>query len=246
MGASDRRFALEPMSKAKNMDQRKLQGYVVRMQEISCRMEVVGQLITGQRDLIFLPPTVECVYLQLRNILELIATASLVVNEEAGSISASCQRKWHAGDILDAIQAVNPDYYYPSPTRLIENGGEGPAVQIGDHVGRWEEFQGDYLTRERFTTLYALCGSVIHTPSPFDKRALVRDEKKNRKLLRQAEKWATRIVNLLAHHQFKLSDDADTTYVCYTASSKGDFEILPFERVPAHESPARATPPPTA
>lgn len=218
------------------MDQQKLQAYVVRMQEITRRMEVVEKLITGQQDLIYLPPTVECVYLQLRNILELIATASLVVNEEDGSISAICQRRWHAEDILDAIQTVNPDYYYPSPTRLIENGGEGSAVQIGDRVGRWEKFQGDYLTRERFTTLYGLCGSVIHTPSPFDRRALVRDEEEYWSLLRQAQKWATRIVNLLAHHQFKLSDDADTTYVCYTTSSEGDFEIMPFERVNAHES----------
>ena len=193
---------------------------------------MVESLIRGEQHLLYLPPTVECIYLQLRNVLELIATASLVVNEsDDGSVTERCRRKWHAGDILAAVETVNPDYYYPQPTRLIaKDHSEGFKVGVDGYRGQFSDFMGDYLTRERFTTLYDICSKVVHTPNPFDNKALVRNAKSDIELFRQAPKWHRLIVNLLAHHQFKLSDDKEMLYVCHTDPNR-NFQIASFQRM---------------
>ena len=205
-----------------------LQMYKERMQEAKQRLQVVQRL--GEGALIYDHPTVECIYLQFRIVLELIATASLSVNPDANSeLAKKGRRKWHAGDILEAVQAINPKYYFPKPTRLIEEEGSKFA-QVEGFRGEHREFAGDYLTRERFTSLYDLCSSALHTPNPFDRRARGRDRKANERLLRQAGVWHRRIWNLLCHHHFFLADDDDTMYVCHLQPD-GGFNVTPFQKV---------------
>ena len=66
-----------------------------------------------------LPTTVESIYLQFRHVLELIATASLSVNQVANDeLRKEGRKKWHAGHILDAVETVNPGYYYPQTNSI--------------------------------------------------------------------------------------------------------------------------------
>jgi len=207
---------------------KRLRMYTERMQEIKQRLDVVSTLIGGA--LIYDHPTVECIYLQFRNVLELIATASLSANPAANAeLRKQGRRKWHAGDILEAVEVVNREYYFPKPTRLIEDEGSELAKLEG-YRGAQRDFKGDYLTRERFASLYALCGSTLHTPNPFDKRAKQRDRKANARLMRQAADWHRRIRNLLVHHQFFLPGDDDTMYVCHLQPN-GKFNIATFQKM---------------
>ena len=214
------------------MDQKRLDMYRGRMQEITYRLDVVKEFSTLRENALYLPTTVECVYLQLRNTLELIATASLVVNEDAKDVlSKEGRKKWHAGDILEAVETVNPDYYYPKPTRLVAKNKGSFVVGADGYRGEWEDFKGDYLTREKFTTLYDICSRVVHSPNPFDRRALARSSKIDKKLLIQAQKWHERIINLLTHHHFKLVGEEGMLYVCHTVGPNAEFEIASFQRM---------------
>ena len=206
----------------------RLRMYRERMQEVKQRLDVVSTLIGGV--LSYDHPTVECIYLQFRNVLELIATASLSANPDANSQLAKYgRRKWHAGDILEAVEAVNPKYYFPKPTRLIPDEGSEFA-KVEGYRGEQRDFKGDYLTRERFASLYNLCSRTLHAPNPFDKRAKPRDRKANARLLRQAVDWHRRIQNLLCHHQFFLPGDDDTMYVSHLQPD-GSFNVTTFQKL---------------
>ena len=211
--------------------------YKERMQEIKLRLEVVKTLLEGIG--IYDHPTVECVYLQFRNILELIATASLSANPDANSkLIKEGMRKWHAGDILKAVKAVNKDYYFPTPNRLVAERASAIS-DVEGYVGEHRDFKGDFLTPEKFTSLYDLCNRNLHTPNPFDKRARPRDRKANDRLLRQAVVWYKRIWNLVCHHFFCFPEDTRIRYVCYLRPD-GKFDVATFEEmqgVTAHSSP---------
>ena len=66
-------------STGKNSINKRLDMYRERMQEIVSRLDVVESLLRGDTSIPYRPAVVESVYLQFRNVLELIATASLVI-----------------------------------------------------------------------------------------------------------------------------------------------------------------------
>ena len=207
---------------------KRLRMYRERMQEAKQRLDVVSTLIDGA--LVYDHPTVECIYLQFRNVLELIATASLSANPGANEeMRRQGSRKWHAGDILEAVAVINPKYYFPKPTRLIADDGS-ELMEVEGYRGEHRDFEGEYLTKERYTSLYNLCGSILHTPNPFDKRAKQRDRRVNARLMRQAAGWHRRIRNLLVHHQFFLPGDDDTMYVCHLQPN-GNFDVATFQKM---------------
>ena len=110
----------------------------------------------------------------------------MIVNQEAlGELSNVGRRKWHAGDILEAVETTNPDSYYPKPTRLKSGARVG---QIEGYRGEWVNFKGGDLTREKFSTLYDISSKVIHTGNPFDRKAYAKDSKQCRALIRDARK----------------------------------------------------------
>ncbi|MDE2759368.1 MAG: hypothetical protein OXH90_03595 [Paracoccaceae bacterium] len=210
--------------------------YCDKMQDMVFRLQVVETLLKDENHLINGQPKVECVYLQLRLVLERIATASLVVNEKANSrLLDDVRRKWHSGDILGAVESINPHFYYPRPLR------EAAEFQGGDLVCLMEErlvylrdMGGDYLTRENFTTLYNQCGSILHTPNPLDGNANSRDNENDLKLLVQADKWRKRIIRLLNTHEFRFGDKEDKYYLCFLITDKKTgkfFNVAEFEVV---------------
>jgi len=188
----------------------RLRMYRERMQQTVYRTQVVIAILDDLGRLLFEWPAVESIYLQFRKILELIATASLSVNESAGrSITARLQKKPHAEDILKEVERVNPDFFYPKHTRLVED----------DPVDRWEDFTGDYLTREKFTSLYALASSVVHTPHPFRPPKQART---NAQLRKQAKQWCERIIRLLTHHHFELMGYPGLRFVCHNTGTPAE------------------------
>ena len=205
--------------------------YLERMQEIVRRLEVVEALINGKSVLHYLPPTIESIYLQFRHVLELIATASLSVNQQATEeLIREGIRKWHAGDILNAIETVNPDYYYPYPLRLIK--GKSELEGIDWYKGELKDFDGDYLTREKFATLYDKCSKILHTPNPFDRKAIKRNLQTDKNHLLQATKWHKRIIELLKHHKFRPVGQPEIKfYLCYTHGPSNEFRITEFVRM---------------
>ena len=119
-----------------------LDMYRDRVQEIVSRLDVVEALLRGDANLISLPATVESVYLQFRHVLELIATASLSVNQTAnGELRKEGRKKWHAGHIPEAVEIVNPEYYYPQPIRLVAEDRDGFKFEIDRYRGGGEKFQ---------------------------------------------------------------------------------------------------------
>ena len=213
-----------------------LDMYRERMQEIVLRLGYVESLFGRPDKAMYLPTLVESIYLQFRHVLELIATASLSVNQKANEeLRLAGRRKWHAGDILDAVEQINPSYFYPEPIRTVEdtlpsNLPEG--VDPENYRGEWIDFKGDYLTREKFTTLYGASSRLLHTPNPFDRRAPTRDRKTDTNQLRQAARWHKRIVELLTHHKFRPAGEPDTKlFVCHTVGENAEFHISEWEQV---------------
>ena len=222
----------------RTMKNDRVEMYRVRMQEIVYRLDVVESLLHGDSSLLYLPTTVECVYLQFRKVLELIATASLVANHDADDVlRKEGMRKWHAGDILEAVETVNPDYYFPKPVRLVERSRDGFSVGLDGYRGEWKDFKGDYLTREKFTTLYNVCGGLLHSPNPFDKKAIVQNTKGDKRKMQQARKWRRRIIELVTHHTFSLVGEKDTLYVCHTVGPSADFHVARFQKLEIPDNP---------
>ena len=206
-------------------DQR-LTAYADRMKEIVRRSNVIDGFLTRKITALYLPTTVESIYLQFRSILELIATASLIVNDSAVlKLSVKWRRKWAAGDILKAVQEVNPNFYYPKPIR-----GSKSAIPGEDD---YQECKGDYLTREHFGTLYDVCSKTTHVQNPFDQNSPAKDYERP---LKDALKWRRRIREFLVHHEFRLIDD-DNMYITWVRDEQhGDPVVWTFAPIGSDNS----------
>lgn len=209
------------------MNDPKLTAYADRMKEIVRRSNVIDAFLTRRITALYLPTTVESIYLQLRSILELIATASLMVNDSAVvKLTEKGRRNWAAGDILEAVQEINPGFYYPKPVRADDS-----VVPGINYIHR--EFKGDYLTRDKFDTLYDVCSKTIHVQNPFDRNA---PEKDYERLLKDAVKWRQRIRELLVHHEFRLIGD-DNMYITLVRDEQhGDPVVWTFAPVDSSDS----------
>ena len=209
--------------------ERELLEYANRMQEIVRRTIAIDRI--RQASNLGFPwiVVVEVSYLQLRHILELVATALLVVNREAVLQSGNEKSSpWHAIEILKVIEEVNADFF-PKPLKKQEKDEEG--------IFPLKEIKGDVLTKENFVTLYKQCGEVLHTRNPFaKKRGIKRESRRNcEKLLRQADRWQFRIVGLLTHHEFRLRDD-DTLYFAHSVGENYEFQVAEFAPISEDEA----------
>ena len=138
-----------------------------------------------------------------------------------GEIGAQGVRSWHALEILRVIEQANPEFY-PVPTK------DGPRDEQG--VIQIVERKGDFLTREKFVTLYNACGEILHTRNPFARRPAVQLETQEdcARQLKAAGRWESRIIRLLTHHKFKVKDD-ETLYIAYTAGEERVFHVTEFK-----------------
>ena len=89
----------------KKVTSKQLVEYANRMQQIVRRTKAINHFLQVSAAGLPLIIVVEVTYLQLRHILELIATALLVVNKDAVSaLSDPRMRSWRALEILKAIE----------------------------------------------------------------------------------------------------------------------------------------------
>jgi hypothetical protein len=68
---------------------------------------------------------------------------------------------------------------------------------------KWLDRPDDYLTKDRFMTLYDKCGSILHAKNPFA------PEQDYAKLEEACPKWYLWIVNLLNAHTIRLVGDVN-------------------------------------
>ena len=102
---------------------------------------------------------------------------------------------WNAKDLLKDIQGINPDFY---PKPVIQRPSERPGVKMD-----WLERSDDYLTKDRFITLYDKCGGILHARNPFA------PEQDYPMLEQAAPNWHLLILNLLNAHTIRLVGQTD-------------------------------------
>ena len=161
------------------------------MAEVKARSRLAKEVGEGRIPVFPLPARVEFVYLQFRKIVELIAMGSLLANSKAFSqMQANIQRYWNAKELLKDIHDINPDFY---PRPIIQKPSQRQGVKM-----EWLDRPDDYLTKDRFITLYDKCGSILHARNPFA------PEQDYAKLEAASPNWYLWIVNLLNAHTIRL------------------------------------------
>ena len=210
-----------------------LREYASRMQDIVRRTVAIKQIKQAGAGIAWNVIT-EVVYLQLRHTLELLATALLTVNKQAiAQLGEPSVRSWHALDILKVIQQVNNEFY-PVPTQDGPRNDDGviPIVQK----------KGDFLTQEKFVTLYNACGEILHTRNPFIRKSVLRLDTVDdyKRLLKLADRWQSRIIRLLTHHKFKVKGD-DTLYIAHTVGEERIFYVTEFAPMLEEMSSVKST-----
>ncbi|MGH9359544.1 MAG: hypothetical protein ACRD1O_10275 [Terriglobia bacterium] len=188
------------------------------MAEIKVRFKLIKDV--GEAHVTAFPrgARVEFVYLQLRKTIELIAMGSLLANAEMfASIQSNIQGYWKAKDLLKELEALNPDFY---PKPIIQQ-PKKPGVKM-----EWLDRSDDFLTKDRFITLYDKCGGILHARNPFA------SEQDFAMLEKAAPKWYLWIVNLLNAHVIRLVGDAKLWLIQMGSDTKPPTYTI-FGRSPA-------------
>jgi hypothetical protein len=182
--------------------------YLDLMEEIKKRYKVIRGFLKGQCHTLYKATTLECVYLQIRKILELIALGSLVVNkEEFAKYHKDFDKYWHGGRILQDIQKINPRFY---PVPIKEEMSNEPGF-----TAQWKIITDGYLTKEDFIELYNSCGKILHADNPFGEKIDYSYYEKEIHL------WTSKIIRLLNSHQIHLLGD-ENIYLIHMKESMHD------------------------
>jgi len=109
----------------------------------------------------------ECIILQLRKILELIAFASISPNKDEyiklrkSQKHPDYRKDFHAKRILDTISKVN-SRFYPEPFIIKPQ----MKFEAGKQLKQVVPFDGDYLNKKKFENLYDRLGKYLHADNP--------------------------------------------------------------------------------
>jgi len=172
----------------------KIDHYCNVMEEIKKRVAVVNGFLHGDCYTMYKATTLECVGLQIRKILELIALGSLVVNvNEYSKQHKNFYKHWNGGEILKKLENINPDFY---PTPINEKSSANPEIK--SHL---EDVKNGYLTKDDFIKLYGRCGNIAHADNPFGSKVNCAYYEK------QIPEWLKKITNLLNSHTIRLVSD---------------------------------------
>ena len=194
------------------------------MEEIKKRAEVIDGFITGKCDAMYIQTLGECMCLQLRKILELIALASLAANHQAyKKYRDNFERDWHSGRIFKTLEKINPDFY-PQPTRQVLD--ETGQVVVGS-----EEIKTGFLTKQAHQQLYNICGAILHAQNPF-----FRSEQDIRNFITEVPMWMEKIRILLNHHHVRLTEEDIFFAVLMRAKSDENVQVAEFHKVPEEET----------
>ncbi len=200
----------------------KIDHYCDVMEEIKKRVEVVNGFLHGGCYTLYMATTLECICLQIRKILELIALGSLVINKKEFSTQhKNFHKHWNGGEILKKLEKINPDFY---PTPIKEKPSSVPKVKSD-----LEDIKDGYLTKSEFIEVYGRCGKMAHADNPFGPKTNYDYYEK------QISKWLKKIMNLLNNHQIRLAND-EIMYLIHMKEER-DGKVHGYTFVPS-EAPA--------
>ena len=167
--------------------------YLECMEEIKLRIEVVDGFLSRELNARYVQSTAECVALQLRKVLELIALASMAANRS----EYAKQRKrfysdWNGKRILKTLERVNPGFY-PVPSEQEVR---------GDGVKALHPIASGFLTKDDYALLFDECSALLHARNPFAPGSMIDADQ----FLLDASSWSQKIKRLLNHHTVRLVD----------------------------------------
>lgn len=203
------------------MQQSDIQKYCNLMNEVKRRTLVINAFGNRMTTTPFGATNIECVYLQLRKILELIALGSLVANRvEFSKIYSEFSKYWNAQYLLRDIERINPEFY---PQPIIEKPGTKPGVKSD-----WEDKTSGFLTKEDFLKLYEKCGEIMHAGNPYGTEIDYAYYEKS------IQDWLTKITGLLSSHLIKLVNDSNLYLIHMREDEKdgnvGHYIFAPINR----------------
>jgi hypothetical protein len=189
-----------------------IQKYIWAMTEIKLRIEVIDNILNEVKSTGQFPTDMECVALQFRKVLELIALASMCANKDVYSAKReNFYKDWNGKRILDDLEKVNPDFY-PQPSKQIVDKKTGRVVRL-------EKIKEEYLTKELFIRLYDKCSEHLHSYNPYGKYPDL-DE-----LKAEFKEWKNKIVILLNHHQIQLVNQKKQLWVIMRSKDDGKVHV---------------------
>ncbi|NHQ59073.1 hypothetical protein G9409_00475 [Chlorobium sp. BLA1] len=181
--------------------------YCGLMEDVKSRVALIRRFTSGEVQVGSEQFAYECVSVQLRKVLELIAFASLCANKEKYSEAYSGFAKhWRAKALLDAIGHLHPGFY-PQPMR--------PPVASPDGTKHLDRVADGFLTQPEFVVLYDKCSEVIHTRNPFSTSEPRID------FVHSVDNWLYKITSLLNLHLMVLAGRSQVWLVSMHEPSDG-------------------------
>ena len=162
--------------------------------EIKNRTSVISDHLKGVYTEKYLITEVEFLCLQFRKILEKIALASMVANEDIYKQQyEKFAQHYHAGRILNDLEKINPKFY-PVPNKQVK------VQSNGEIRFDLQPITEGFLTKDEFVKIYEKCGGMLHSENPYA------NKKGFDKVKAEFPEWLEKIIKLLNHHCIELVD----------------------------------------
>lgn len=197
----------------------KISHYCDVMEEIKKRMAVIKGFLKGGCYTLYMPTTLECICLQLRKTLELIALGSLVLNKREYKKHHNDFRKhWNGGEILKKLEKINPDFY-PKPIKEVPSSTPNIKSDLID-------IKDGFLTKKEFLEAYGRCGKIAHADNPFGSKTNYDFYEK------QILDWHNKIMKLMDTHTIRLANDK---YIYLIHMQENDGKVHGYTFAPVDE-----------
>lgn len=200
------------------MDKR-IQLYQNCLLEIKNRTSVISDHLNGIYTEKYLITEVEFLCLQFRKILEKIALASMVANNDIYSQQyKKFAQHYHAERILNDLEKINPNFY-PIPTKQVK-------VQNNEKIQfDLQPITEGFLTKDEFIKIYEKCGGMLHAENPYG------NKKEVEAVRNDFPTWLQKIIVLLNHHHITLVDGKTIIVGLMQGADNGLPQVTLFEKI---------------